>query len=248
MPLFISRLAALIHVLALAIVGILALTAGAFAGSLAPGEPLTAGHAAELLDPYFPALDVGVERELRFVQPAFPLPNPAQSPATLRVLGLDRGANGQFFARLHVRLSGGEEATLHLAGRAVELVEAPVTAAALRAGTPLEGGMTLAWVERDRLPGDAILDLGEIEGLEARRRLAAGRVVRMRDARPEALIRRGETVTLGYASGALVLETSARALEDGAMGEIVRLSNLDTDRTVRGRVVGRKRAAVGPGN
>ena len=54
----------------------------------------------------------------------------------------------------------------------------------------------------------------------------------------DAAIRRGEMVTLVYRIGGLQLSTHARALEDGAIGQGIRLVNLTSNRTVDGTVTG----------
>lgn len=54
----------------------------------------------------------------------------------------------------------------------------------------------------------------------------------------EAAVRRGETVSLVYLAPGLSLTTRARALEDGAMGQSVRLLNTVSNRTVDAIVTG----------
>lgn len=54
----------------------------------------------------------------------------------------------------------------------------------------------------------------------------------------DAAVRRGETVTLIFAMPGLQLATRARALEDAAVGQNVRLVNLSSNRTVDAIVTG----------
>ncbi|MDX2276253.1 MAG: flagellar basal body P-ring formation chaperone FlgA [Hyphomonadaceae bacterium] len=54
----------------------------------------------------------------------------------------------------------------------------------------------------------------------------------------EAVIRRGETVALIFEAPGIQLSTSARALEDGAVGDNVRLVNIASNRTVSATVTG----------
>lgn len=53
-----------------------------------------------------------------------------------------------------------------------------------------------------------------------------------------AVVHRGETISLVFEAPGIQLSTSARALEDGALGDNVRLVNLSSNRTVNATVTG----------
>ncbi|MBL8551855.1 MAG: flagellar basal body P-ring formation protein FlgA [Hyphomonadaceae bacterium] len=63
-------------------------------------------------------------------------------------------------------------------------------------------------------------------------------------ARADASIRRGETITLSYAAPGLSLAARARALEDGAVGQSIRAINLSSNRQVDAVVTGTGAATV----
>lgn len=54
----------------------------------------------------------------------------------------------------------------------------------------------------------------------------------------DAAVRRGQMVTLVYQVPGVMLSTRARALEDGAVGQAVRLQNMSSDRTIDAVVTG----------
>lgn len=60
----------------------------------------------------------------------------------------------------------------------------------------------------------------------------------MRTAVADAAIRRGEPVLLMFSAPGVQLSTRARALEDGAVGQSIRLVNLASNRTVDATVTG----------
>lgn len=62
----------------------------------------------------------------------------------------------------------------------------------------------------------------------------------------DAAVRRGETVTLVYEAPGMSLSMRARALEDGAVGQSVRLLNTSSNRTVDAVVTGPGAAMVTP--
>ncbi len=73
-------------------------------------------------------------------------------------------------------------------------------------------------------------------GMEALRRLAAGAPVRAHDLIRPQLVRRGEPVTIVVRSGGLAITAQGRALSGGASGDLVRVVNAATSRTLEGTV------------
>lgn len=62
----------------------------------------------------------------------------------------------------------------------------------------------------------------------------------------DAVVRRGDAVTLLYQAPGVSLSMRARALEDGAVGQSVRLLNTSSNRTVEGVITGPGAARVSP--
>jgi hypothetical protein len=60
----------------------------------------------------------------------------------------------------------------------------------------------------------------------------------------ESVVRRGENVSLVFETPGIALATSARALEDGAIGDSVRLVNLTSNRTINATITGPGAARV----
>ena len=82
-------------------------------------------------------------------------------------------------------------------------------------------------------PG-ALSDLADILGLEARRVLYKGRPVARSDVGPAAVIERNQMVTLIYANDALIISAEARSLDRAGIGDLVRVMNLGSRKTVVG--------------
>ncbi|WP_431469884.1 flagellar basal body P-ring formation chaperone FlgA [Sphingosinithalassobacter sp. LHW66-3] len=82
------------------------------------------------------------------------------------------------------------------------------------------------------------LGADEAAGMEARRNLREGAVVRRSDVQPPQLVRRGEPVTIRVVRGAMVIATSGRALSNGGEGDLVRVVATSTNRTLDGIVDG----------
>jgi flagella basal body P-ring formation protein FlgA len=85
------------------------------------------------------------------------------------------------------------------------------------------------------IPG-ALTDIADAVGLEARVTLYPGRPVRAGDLGPPALVDRNATVFLAYRSGGLTILAEGRALERAGVGDLLRVMNLASRRTVVGRL------------
>ncbi|MEZ5711671.1 MAG: flagellar basal body P-ring formation chaperone FlgA [Sphingobium sp.] len=82
------------------------------------------------------------------------------------------------------------------------------------------------------------------DGMEARRTLAAGAILRASDVTQPALVRRGDAVVLTLVKGRLKITAPGKALGDGASGEAVRVVNLATSKTIDAHVLARGEVGV----
>lgn len=96
----------------------------------------------------------------------------------------------------------------------------------------------LRYADRDRAasPGDVARDLDAIVGQRARRSLAAAQVLREGDFESVPVVERGDRVTLVLKHGPLLIQTLGRAQETGAIGDWIRVVNVESKREVSGRV------------
>lgn len=127
-----------------------------------------------------------------------------------------------------------------------EVVTVPVPVEALPAGalvTP-ERFRMVPW-PLQRLDPDALRSLAELDGMEAVRRLPAGRPVLRNGLQQPRMVRRGEPVRISFVRGGLRLSVTGTALDDGALGATVRASNLTSARQVQGRVVAAGEIVIG---
>lgn len=80
------------------------------------------------------------------------------------------------------------------------------------------------------------LDIDKAAGKEALRNLRAGSTVRSGDVIRPQLVRRGEPVSINVRSGGLTITAQGKALSGGAQGDLVRVINTATNRTLDGVV------------
>src|SRR3546814_2370244 len=82
------------------------------------------------------------------------------------------------------------------------------------------------------------MDAGDLVGMSPRRGLAANTPIRIHDVERPIDVARGDTVVMTLQSGALMITARGRALDQGALGQVVRVLNVDSNRTVEAVVTG----------
>jgi flagella basal body P-ring formation protein FlgA len=94
------------------------------------------------------------------------------------------------------------------------------------------------------IPG-AIRQGAEAVGQQARRAIAPGSPILARDLGPPVLVGRNARVMMRYLRGGLEIATEGRALDKGALGQVIRVMSLGSKAVVSGRVLGDGTVAVG---
>ena len=153
--------------------------------------------------------------------------------------------SGRFVASLVAASGTPHEVRADFSGRAIESVELPMLNKPMKKGEIIgEGDIEwLVWKAR-RVPRDAITDSADLVGLAAGRSLRPGQPVRARDVNEPIVVAKGSAVSLVYRTTFMVLTAGGRALEDGAMGSIIRVLNSQSKVVVEARVEGGKILSV----
>jgi flagellar basal body P-ring formation protein FlgA len=152
--------------------------------------------------------------------------------------------NGRFAAELVI---GGTKPAVRLpvAGRAFGLVEVPVLSRRLSQGEAI-AAVDLARVEMraDMLESDVAASEEELVGRAPRRSLAPNQPVRLRDVQSPRLVDKGALVTIVLSTPRMILTAQGRAQQDGGKGDVVRVLNSQSNRTIEATVVGFNQVAV----
>ncbi|MFO1038607.1 MAG: flagellar basal body P-ring formation chaperone FlgA [Geminicoccaceae bacterium] len=216
------------------------------AGALAPGEPLTARLVEQLAREALAAEDVATDATIEITSPDLPMANKAGRPATVTLDGFSFDEpTGRFSGDIVVVLDSGETGRLRLAGRSVDLVDVAVPRQPIERGTIIQGSdLETRRLPAQRLVAGAVTAADGLIGTQARRRLAAGRPVMARDLDRPVLVRKGQTVTMEYEHGGLVLTTVGQALEAGGAGDQLRVANPDTKEIRHAEVIGPRKVRI----
>ncbi len=97
--------------------------------------------------------------------------------------------------------------------------------------------------EITHLYGEPVTDIREIAGQITRRSLAPGNVLTRDMLKPAPLISRGDQVELVYRQSTVSIKMRARALQNGAEGEVIWFFFPESRKRFKGRVITRDQAA-----
>jgi flagella basal body P-ring formation protein FlgA len=156
---------------------------------------------------------------------------PLRGPTVMRV-GIDVG--GQTQRRLSVTGDVRFFRPVLVAGRAIgrgEALPADAVEVAERDVTGLEGNFYTA--------------VGELEELRARRTLSPGEVITRQHLEKVPVVQRGDQVQLVAWTAQMSVSTLGVALQDGGLGERIRVRNSDSGKVLYGQVLDRERIRVG---
>ncbi|MES2713410.1 MAG: flagellar basal body P-ring formation chaperone FlgA [Pseudomonadota bacterium] len=213
-----------------------------------PGRPVTREALLEPLRAELLALGLDADAELE-IPGLIPPMIPVQAFVQIAYEGSHFDPATQRFATTLVVLAEGQPSQrARLAGRAIPTL--PVVVATRRmvlgevVGAP-DAQLIRMRAERVR-PGTAAR-LEDAVGKQLRRPVGAGIALMSADLGPPSLVGRNEPVTLILEAPGLSLAAAGRAMETGALGQVVPVMNLASRLIVEGRVVGPGRVRVTPG-
>ena len=127
---------------------------------------------------------------------------------------------------------------ISVSGQVKRLVRIPVLNTTLQSGSIIGANdIRMIDVEEKTLQHDVIMKADDLIGLTPRRIAYANKfILKGTLGRPQ-LVSRGEAVTITYKEGPLVLTAKGKALQSGAKGDIVRVTNANSSRTVDATVL-----------
>jgi flagella basal body P-ring formation protein FlgA len=157
--------------------------------------------------------------------------------------------SGRFDAEIEVPTGATSRGILRLGGRAQATVDVVVLARAIERGAVVkDSDIEIERRPRAEVGREMLRDRDRVVGLAARDNLQAGRPLRAADLMRPEVVQRNETVTLTFEMPGIMLTVRGKALEAGAEGDVISVSNEQSKRVLQGVVVGPGRVAVSNGS
>jgi flagella basal body P-ring formation protein FlgA len=136
---------------------------------------------------------------------------------------------------------------LRLSGTVFESREVPIIVRAVAMGELVKPtDVVLERRPKAALPADVAANPDQVVGMTARRALRAGETVRTGDLARPALVLRDHVVTLVYQMPGILLSIRAKALDNGAEGDVINVLNTQSNRTLQATVIGLGKVAITP--
>lgn len=161
-------------------------------------------------------------------------------PMTMRIEQLSYDKRSQRFqATITAPANDPEAQSVQVTGRVYTLIDVPVLARAVLPGAVIQqSDITWKKVRQASLTGNIVAQPEDIIGSVTRRPLAANRPLRSTDLKPNLLTTRGDRVTIVATTANMRLSAVGIAMQNGAEGDLIQVTNTGSKKIIQGRVVG----------
>lgn len=178
--------------------------------------------------------------------PSFIAPTEAMDAPALIDLRHDE-RSGRFTATLGAFENSPADEQVKVVGRVIRTESVPMPIRAIAPGSRItERDLEWRSVRIDRMPQDPVLSADGIVGKAAKRPLKPGQLVRAADLIDPIVVAKGAPVTVVYSTQGIQLTMLGKAIEDGAVGQTVRVLNPQSRLVAVGVVSNDGSVHVGP--
>ncbi|MBU6234472.1 MAG: flagellar basal body P-ring formation protein FlgA [Alphaproteobacteria bacterium] len=173
------------------------------------------------------------------IVPSFDMPQISVSDFSMPESG------GPFSAIIKVSAANGKSQTVTMRGLAERMVHVPVLKHPVRNGSIIDAA-DIEWATQpaNSIRRDVIRTAEDLIGTTPRKTLNAGTFITPNDLTQPYLITRGDMVMMVYKQGGMYLTAKGRAMEDGVSGQVIKVSNIGSNRQIEARVTGKKEVSV----
>ncbi len=168
------------------------------------------------------------------------------SKTTMEVTALSRDAQNDTFNAIIVAPSAADpQKRITVSGRIERLIPVPVLANTLRNGDII-GTRDIDWIDiqQNRIANGTLLDESDLINMTPRRMVQAGKPVISNELESPKMVDRGDSITLVFETGPMVLTAKGKSLQAGAIGDTVRVSNTDSNKNLSGIVTAYREVTV----
>lgn len=173
------------------------------------------------------------------------LPTDVENSVAVSAINFDPNSN-RFAAILVAPADGPPVIQRNVFGTAYEMAQIPVPKRLISAGETISAG-DLEWqaVHLTRLSANSLTDAEQLIGRTAKRPLKAGQLLRQSDVAVSPVIRKNDLIHLVVKTGQMTLTVQGKALQDAALGQTIRVINVNSNRQLSGTVVDAGTVAIG---
>ena len=138
-----------------------------------------------------------------------------------------------------------DDVSHYIKGLTHPLVDVPVLKLTARRGETIgRNDITTISMRDSFVTDDMVVRSENLIGMTPRKIIRGKTPVSLSDLRKPILVKRGELVTMQLHRGPIQLSSLAKALEAGTKGDIIRLMNIDSKRTIEAEIIGVRTAKI----
>ncbi len=138
-----------------------------------------------------------------------------------------------------------DDAIRKFSGVAYPLIAIPVLDTPVRRGDLITKNMIKTInVRADELGDDIVVNPDNLVGMTPRRVLTTDTPVSISELDKPRMVDRGDLITMHYHKGPIKITAIAKAMESGTKGDIIRVMNVDSKRTLKAHVTGMREARI----
>ncbi|QQG35870.1 MAG: flagellar basal body P-ring formation protein FlgA [Micavibrio aeruginosavorus] len=173
---------------------------------------------------------------------------PADMPAQAEVIKFDFNPEKDTFETVIAAPSASNPLReISVNGTIERLVDIPVLKNGLKNGDIIgETDIDYIQVLQKDVQRDYVIDSAKMLGMTPRRMVAAGKPVRDLELENPQIIARGAAITLIYKDGPLTLSARGKSMQNGARGDVIRVVNMASNRSLEGLVTAENEVIVSP--
>lgn len=151
---------------------------------------------------------------------------------TVREIAYDE-RSGRFTATVSAPADDPAAARVRVFGSAWRVIQVPVLLRPVPQGQAIaQRDLASTELRADRIGQTVITDAGSIIGMTPARPIAAGQPISTQDVRRPVVVARNSTVTMIYSLPGVTLTAMGKAMDDGGLGDTIRISNVQTRNVV----------------
>jgi flagellar basal body P-ring formation protein FlgA len=193
-------------------------------------------------------LETGMDEKftMRFSSPLSPITLPANEDDTLEITGFSFDPQkDQFNAVIVAPSASNPLKRMTLVGSIERLVAVPVLKNTLKNGDII-GAMDIEYLElaQSKIPSGALLDETALVSMTPRRVAHSGKPILSNELEHPKMVDRGDNITLIFETGPMTLTIKGKSLQSGALGDTVRVSNIDSNKNLQGVVTAHREVTI----
>lgn len=151
----------------------------------------------------------------------------------------------RFTATVEVPANSPSATRLRVTGRVFQTIDIPVLNRQVTRGDVITA-QDITWIKmrEDAVRRDAAIDPSQIVGMTPRQSVRGGQMVSTSELQKPIAVARGALVTMVLKYGAMSLSTQGHAVEQGSVGDLIRVINSHSNLTVEGRIEGQNVVSI----